>query len=212
MTPLAKLVIGLLGASPQRLMIAEEAISQRFGQIELRSQDIPFDFTDYYKAEFGPGLIRRWIGIAGLVAQDRLAELKLACGQVERDLAVAGCRTVNIDPGLLTLHSLVLATTKAHAHRIYLHDGIYAELTLRYQHGCFEPLDWTYPDYRSMACHEFLGRCRARLTNEVGVHHQDTKAPSRAKGTNEIGAGHNNRQDPKTAGGDKARSGETVSQ
>lgn len=167
MTPLAKLVIGLLGASPQRLMIAEEAISQRFGQIERRSQDIPFDFTRYYEAEFGPGLVRRWIGIAGLVAQDRLVELKLACGKLERDLAVAGCRTVNIDPGLLTLHSLVLATTKAYAHRIYLHDGIYAELTLRYQHGRFEPLDWTYPDYRSAACQEFLVSCRRQLVDEM---------------------------------------------
>ncbi len=210
MTPFAKLVIGLLGASAQRLMIAEEAISQRFGQIELRSQDIPFDFTDYYKAEFGSGLIRRWIGIAGMVAQERLAELKLACGQLEQALAVAGCRTVNIDPGLLTLHSLVLATTKAHAHRIYLRDGIYAELTLRYQHGRFEPLDWTYPDYRSGVCHEFLGRCRARLTDEIGVHCRDTKAPSRAKGANDIGAGQKDHQEVKTAAGDKARSSETA--
>ena len=36
-------------------------------------------------------------------------------------------RRVNLDAGYLCLAKLVLASTKDHAHRIYLRDGIYAE-------------------------------------------------------------------------------------
>ena len=43
-----------------------------------------------------------------------------------------GGRRVNLDPGLLSLANLILATTKNRSHRIPLFDGIYAELTLLY--------------------------------------------------------------------------------
>nr|HID14469.1 DUF4416 family protein [Anaerolineae bacterium] len=41
------------------------------------------------------------------------------------------------------------ATTKDWQHRVYLGGGIYAEVTLRYRKGSFQPWEWTYPDYRS---------------------------------------------------------------
>jgi hypothetical protein len=176
--PQAKLVVGLLGPGPDILGRAEELLGREFGPIDVRSEDIPFDFTHYYDAEFGPGLTRRWVSVTGLVAQERLADLKLASNRLEQELVRAGKRQANLDPGLLTLHSLVLATTKAHAHRIYLRDSIYAELTLRYHSGRFEPLDWTYPDYRGAACFGFLARCREELAKLVEENHQ--ACPERA--------------------------------
>ena len=56
---------------------------------------------------------------------------------------------MNIDPGYLTLSKVVLLTTKDYTHRIYLAGGIYAEVTLRYKSGTFNPWDWTYPDYKT---------------------------------------------------------------
>jgi hypothetical protein len=47
----------------------------------------------------------------------------------------------------VTLDKLVLATTKDYSHRIYLRDGIYAEVTLYFRKGRFHPFEWTYPDY-----------------------------------------------------------------
>ncbi|HIE29251.1 TPA: DUF4416 family protein, partial [Candidatus Poribacteria bacterium] len=44
---------------------------------------------------------------------------------------------------------MVLASTKDHAHRIYLGKGIFAEITLRYYQKSFQPWEWTYPDYRT---------------------------------------------------------------
>jgi hypothetical protein len=42
-----------------------------------------------------------------------------------------------------------LVTTKNYGHRIYLKDGIYAEVTLIYRNKNFEVLEWTYLDYRN---------------------------------------------------------------
>jgi hypothetical protein len=49
----------------------------------------------------------------------------------------------------VALDKLVLATTKDYSHRIYLGQGIYAEVTLKHRQGAFQPWDWTYPDYAS---------------------------------------------------------------
>ena len=40
-------------------------------------------------------------------------------------------RPLNLDPGYVAERKLVLASVKDHAHRIYLRDGIYAEVTLQ---------------------------------------------------------------------------------
>ena len=53
-----------------------------------------------------------------------------------------------LHPGVLALGKFLLATTKDQAHRVYLRDGIFAEVTLRFQDGAFRPWPWTYADYR----------------------------------------------------------------
>jgi hypothetical protein len=160
-------VVGLLAPGEAALAAAEIALAAEFGPVSARSATIPFDFSDYYAAEMGPALLRRWVA-HGPVERGRLAALKLAAGRIEAGLAESGRRSVNLDPGLLSPHSLVLASTKDFAHRIYLADGIFAEVTLVYRSGRFEPLDWTYPDYRTEPCHAFLCACR-RLLFDAGM-------------------------------------------
>ena len=70
-------------------------------------------------------------------------------------------RPLNLDPGLLTLGKFMLATTKDQAHRIYLGSGIYAEVTLRFESGQYEPWPfWTYADYREPAVRAVLKEFR----------------------------------------------------
>src|SRR5581483_1463708 len=69
-------------------------------------------------------------------------------------------RPLNLDPGLLSLGKFLLATTKDQAHRIYLRDGIFAEVTLRFEARSFEPWPWTYADYCLPSVREFLNRAR----------------------------------------------------
>jgi hypothetical protein len=160
----ALLVVGLLAGSPELLAKTEQLLVADFGKVAVWSDIIKFDFSDYYEQEMGKDLVRRWLGFEKAVEPGRLAETKLACNGLERVLAVDERRRVNIDPGLLSLHSLVLASTKEFAHRVYIGQGIHAEVTLIYRSGDFVPQEWTYADYRTDECLEFLRRCRGLLT------------------------------------------------
>ncbi len=160
----AKLIVGLLSSDRTLLVQAQSALAEGFGTVTVKSQEIPFNFTDYYEKEMGPGLIRQWVGFHGLVEPDQLFDFKRTTNLLEKRFhGPNGKRRVNLDPGLLTLSNLVLASTKGYAHRIYLRDGIHAELTLIFHAGKFEPLPWTYPDYQTPVCQDFLMRCRREL-------------------------------------------------
>jgi hypothetical protein len=125
-----------------------------------------FDFTEtnYYDAEMGAGLKKQFWAFATPIDPGRLAAIKLATNLWEAEYAGAGLhpesRPLNLDPGYITLAKLVLASTKDHAHRIYLGDGIFAEVTLSFRGGAWQAFDWTYPDYRRADFHEFFTRCR----------------------------------------------------
>ncbi len=160
----ALLVVGVLAPGEELVDRASRALAGRFGPVAVTGPTVRFDFTDYYDAEMGTGLLRCWLGFDRPFDPGRLAEAKLATGGIERSFArPGGDRAVNLDPGIVTLHSLVLASTKSYAHRVYLGDGVYAEPTLLYRSGRWEPLPWTYPDYRTDACHLVLSRLRELL-------------------------------------------------
>jgi hypothetical protein len=125
------------------------ALAERLGPCIYASPVMPFDHTDYYTAEMGPGLKRCLFAFANLFDPGELPALKRWSNSLEEGWAVDGRRRVNIDVGYITLGKLVLATTKDHAHRLYLGEGIYGEVTLRFVGGHFEPWPWTYPDYAS---------------------------------------------------------------
>ena len=75
-------------------------------------------------------------------------------------------RPLNLDPGYLTSAKLVLASTKDHAHRIYLSRGIYAEVTLHYQDRGWQHHEWTFPDYRRADYQEFFTHARDHLRRQ----------------------------------------------
>jgi len=144
-----KLIVGMLAGSPQALDLGMVALAQTLGPVDYASDDLPFDYTDYYCAELGPHILRRFVAISDLVDPGRLADIKVQTNGLEDSLRQGGRRTVNLDPGYICGGKLVLATTKDNAHRIYLGQGIYAEVTLIYRGRRFCPLPWTYPDYAS---------------------------------------------------------------
>ena len=92
-----------------------------------------------------------------------LPDIKLRTNEIELGLSREGKRRVNIDPGLLSQERFVLATGKNFTHRIYLRDGIYADLTLIYQNGAYRPLPWTFPDCREAEFLHFLEVLRKKL-------------------------------------------------
>jgi hypothetical protein len=144
-----KLMASLLTGGLDLLAGVKEALSQAFGPIDFESELLPFDHTDYYSPEFGLELQRQIVTFEELIDPADLPAIKRQTNDLERSLARGEKRQVNIDPGYVSLGKLVLASTKDHAHRLYLGLGIYGEGTLTYQQGRFRPWPWTYPDYGS---------------------------------------------------------------
>lgn len=155
-----KVFAGLLTARPSVLTEVRGLLEERLGPVDLESGLLDFEYTDYYGPEMGAGLKRVLWGFARLDGPDTLVDLKLYTNGVEGTLAANGKRTVNIDPGYLAPSRVVLASTKDFAHRLYLGKGIYGEVTLLYRRRGFQPLPWTYPDYRSEGYQEFFRALR----------------------------------------------------
>ncbi len=162
-----KLIVSLFAGEERLLAQAIAALHQLFGPLDFESDLLPFDHTDYYTPEFGPGLQRRIVAFERLIAPASLPAIKRQTNELEWSLAQEGKRRVNIDPGYVSLGKMVLATTKDHAHRLYLDQGIYGEVTLTYQQGRFRPWPWTYPDYASEAYCALFGRIREQYKEQL---------------------------------------------
>ena len=122
-------------------------LEDEWGEIDFQSDLLPFDHTPYYAPEFGQGLVRRIWSLGTLIDPGTLSTIKLRTNELEQRCAVDGRRRINLDSGYVSMAKLVLATTKNHGHRIYVGDGIYAEVTLQYRDGAYRSWPWTYPDY-----------------------------------------------------------------
>jgi hypothetical protein len=115
----------------------------------------------------GSPLFRRFVAFKELVPREALADIKKRTNGIEERYSRGGCRRVNIDPGVISVGNLVLATTKGCAHRPYLRDGIYADLTLIFRKRSFRPLEWTYSDYRQGEVIEMMNGFRKRYLMQL---------------------------------------------
>lgn len=142
-----KLITSLF--SPEKAVLEKtiEELSELFGPIDWISPELFFDRTRYYEREMGWPLYRRFASFERLIRPETLTSVKLQTNAVEKQYEENGKRKVNIDPGCISPERLILATGKNYVHRVYLSRGIYADLTLVFQRGHFQPLAWTYKDY-----------------------------------------------------------------
>ncbi len=157
------LVIGLLFPDSEEIKnILYKEISDNFGIISEKTdiKDFP---SNYYNNELGEGVKRQWLLMEKIVSREQMADIKLKAIEIEDKYRKNGKRIFNIDPGFLTLSSFFLPTTKDYSHRIYLKDGIFAEITLIYKQEKFQILPWTYRDYQWEYTHEIFSNWRKKL-------------------------------------------------
>jgi hypothetical protein len=154
------LITGLIFKDIDLANRAQGELEDIFGAVNKKSPVLEFDKTRYYEDEIGAGLKRRFLSFKNMIRPEDPAGIKITTNGIESRLRVKGNRAVNIDPGYLTEAKLVLLTTKDNQHRIYLRDGIFAEVTLMYRKGTFKPLEWTYPDYRGRDYIDFFNELR----------------------------------------------------
>ena len=166
-----KFIVGVLAISNDAIACAHGLIEEHLGKIDLASDVWPFTYSDYYAEEMSDELLRQFVSIALPDDPSKIVELKLSANTAELDDAKARGRdtrrAINLDPGYITPAKLILASTKDYSHRVYLDQGIYAEVTLQYHQGRWTSLPWTYPDYASGTYHDFFCRVRSQLREHL---------------------------------------------
>ena len=162
-----KLIASILAGKVALLADTVRELAMRYGAPDYVSEVLPFEYTNYYAAEMGPSLVRRFIAFDGLIRPEELPAVKRYTNALEEKFLEGGTRRVNIDPGYMALQHLILATGKGFSHRPYLGQGIYADLTLVYRKETYGPLEWTYPDYRSERTIGMLNGLRKRYSIQL---------------------------------------------
>ena len=166
--PIVTPIVTMLASSGGHFDAARGALEALLGPIEVTSNDFPFNKTDYYRDTMGPGLLRRFYVFERLADPAALPDWKNAAHQIEASLrltlAPSGTppRPINIDPGYIHGSKLVLASTKDHCHRVYLRDGIYAEITMNFRGDDWESHRCTFPDFKHGTYDAFLRKARDR--------------------------------------------------
>ncbi len=167
-----KLICSVLTGREDLFDTFQGTLIKEFGPIDLASNVFQFNYTNYYEEEMGPNLSRKIYSFENLVDPGTIADIKLHAIAIEKDLTKRiGAdvnRVVNFDPGYVSTFNLVLATTKDRPHRIYLRDDIYAEVTLQYIKGDFQPMSSTYPDYCLPEYGAFFDEVRNQLRENRG--------------------------------------------
>jgi uncharacterized protein DUF4416 len=175
------LVIAAFSRHDSALAWARSRLEEKFGPVGLASPVLIFNQTRYYEPSMGTDLRKQFLAFTSLVDPAKLSDIKLHTNDLERQLAAKGSykeeRPLNLDPGLLSLGKFMLATTKDQAHRIYLCAGIFAEVTLRFEHGAYEPWPWTYADYREPALHNYLLEARGYYKQRLQESQNPGPAP-----------------------------------
>ena len=160
-------LVAVTGQTDAAFDWAAAQVMERFGRLQLSSERFPFTQTNYYTGTMGTELRKQFVVPAQPLDPVFLSSFKVTTNEWEEQYRQAARadveRPINLDPGYLSQDKLVLASTKNHAHRLYLDHGIYAELTLQYRAKAWQKMPWTYPDYLQPEFHTFFTEARDYL-------------------------------------------------
>jgi hypothetical protein len=115
--------------------VLDGGLSGILGEADFIGEPRPFDMTDYYEDEMGPGLSRVIVSFSKIGEAPALVDVKLSVDRLEEKLSGETGRTVNIDPGYIDYFKAVLASFKEGPQKIYLGRGVYADPVLMFEDG-----------------------------------------------------------------------------
>jgi hypothetical protein len=143
-----------------------KALQSILGSVDDQSAIFDFSFSDYYKEEMGTDLKKVFLSFKDLYHPNELPQIKLKTNKLENQWSEKGKRKVNLDSGYVTGAKLVLASTKDFAHRVFIGEGIYGDVQLRFRQNRFWPNEWTYPDYQTELAFSFFQKVREKLIQQ----------------------------------------------
>ncbi len=158
-----KFFCGILTPRKEILQEIFLLLSSNTYEIEDESPWFEFIWSQYYEKEMGGPLYKKLVSFIGLQSPDRIVEFKLFSYQIEKQFCSPSPphgRIVNLDPGYLHTGQVLLTSFKHAGYRVYLRRGVYAEVELLYRNKSWNPLPWTYPDYRTEDYRTFFTKVR----------------------------------------------------
>jgi len=155
-----KLFCGVLYSDIKLLPLCRARLIETYGEIDYESEVFEFDISEYYRPEMGWPIFRLFWSFERVILPNEIAGIKIECNEIEQQFADQGNRRVNLDPGYMDYDKVVLASAKYNGQKIYLDQGIYADLTLHYEKGNFHPYPWSFPDFKSGSYNKTFLRIR----------------------------------------------------
>ena len=143
-----------------------------------RESDVPSVWTScYWRAtpstsqrptitprRWAPDLKKQFLAFERLIDSAELAGIKRADQRLGSRIRALGRhpepRPLNLDPGTSRRPSWCSLRRRIMRTASTCDDGIYAEVTLVYRQRKWQPLEWTYPDYRRDDYQRFFTQCR----------------------------------------------------
>ena len=163
-------IISCLTNKAELLETVEHELVGKYGPIVLESEAFEFELSTYYEDEMGDQLERYWFCFEELFGAETLSEYRLETEQIEQRHSSAKGRVVNLDPGYLDYHKLVLASLKEGADKIYMGKGVWAHTCLRFRHGCFTAPDHSFADFKDGRFNSFMKEAREEYRNLLRQH------------------------------------------
>ena len=162
-----KAVLGVLFQKEEYYQELQHHLETVGVEIEFESESLRFDSTDYYEKEMGTELRRIFLSLKGIFPVEESVLFKLETTEWEHRWRESGLRSLNLDPGYLDLHKLVLLSAKEGPQKIYLGQGVWADLCLLRRSGHFDTLPWTFPDLRDRRYHSFFEKVRDAFKQDL---------------------------------------------
>lgn len=142
------MIIGVLCGQAEVTHKAISVMQESFGAIDYKSETFPFTVTDYYSQEMGYCLKRLFVSFDELIDPSQIVQIKKETTAIEDSYRINGNRIINLDPGYMDYHKIVLASYKFGGYKIYLGQNVYGDMTLFYSKGRFIPFEWSFPDFK----------------------------------------------------------------
>ncbi len=170
-----KLVAAILCRDQNDYFKALDRLGETYSDVDFQGEFFPFKETDYYESEMGSGLMRGMISFKKLVHPGYLVESKLLAKKLENEFTQNGNRRINIDVGYLDLFKVVLASFKGRSNKIYMSDGIWADMILYFEKGDYQTFMWGFPDFKSGIYNRDLSEIRSIYKEQLKQKRKATK-------------------------------------
>ena len=164
-----KAVLGVLFQEEEYYQELQHHLETVGVEIEFESESLRFDSTDYYEKEMGTELRRIFLSLKGIFPVEESVLFKLETTEWEHRWRESGLRSLNLDPGYLDLSRVVLLSGKEGSHKIYLRNGVWADLVLLKDKGGYRNFPWTFPDIRIGRYDDFFLQLRAEFKKEKSL-------------------------------------------